>query len=93
MRRETKLIKFFFLASSDGIAKHTQPSQRTYNEIEKSQRPLKKRILFHPSSVVTYDGGISSESVTNSPEKGIIDEKNALAAKLHEGLFLYYFCH
>ncbi|XP_057522802.1 telomere repeat-binding protein 3-like [Amaranthus tricolor] len=77
-------LKDYEESDTDGIAKHTQPSQRTYNEIEKSQRPLKKRILFHPSSVVTYDGGISSESVTNSPEKGIIDEKNALAAKLHE---------
>ncbi|KAK9683320.1 hypothetical protein RND81_10G131800 [Saponaria officinalis] len=55
-------------------------------EIDRSQRdtPFKKRRIFD-SSVVTHDGGISCESVSNSPEKSSGDDKNALAGTMHEG--------
>lgn len=43
--------------------------------------------------MVTYDGGISCESVSNSPEKEIDVEKNLSAGKLHEGLFSLHFLH
>lgn len=78
-----------FLASLDGGAKPNSPSKRLWYDVDRSQRntPFKKRRLFDRSSVVTYDGGISCESVSNSPEKGVDDGKNASAGKLHEGLF------
>ncbi|XP_010690776.2 telomere repeat-binding protein 3 [Beta vulgaris subsp. vulgaris] len=80
-------LKDYELSNSEGGAKHNYPSKRSCYDIDRSQRntPFKKRRLLDRSSVVTYDGGISCESVSNSPEKGIGDEKNASAGKLHEG--------
>jgi len=75
-----------FLGSA---VKHVYHNKRSHYDLDKSQRnaPFKKRKLFDRSSVVTYDGGISCESVSNSPEKSTDGEKNASAGKLTEGLF------
>ncbi|EEF30803.1 DNA binding protein, putative [Ricinus communis] len=43
----------------------------------------KRRKLSDHSLVVTSDGGFSSESVCNSPEKGVHMNKNGLAAMFH----------
>ncbi|XP_065632648.1 telomere repeat-binding protein 3-like isoform X1 [Quercus suber] len=52
---------------------------------QKCQRDIlfKRRKLFDQISVVTSDGGFSSESVSNSPEKGMTEDKNDSAAILH----------
>jgi hypothetical protein len=39
--------------------------------------------MFDQSSVVISDGGFSSESVSNSPEKGMTEGKTASSANLH----------
>ncbi|KNA25070.1 hypothetical protein SOVF_009850 [Spinacia oleracea] len=74
-------------SNTDGGSKQNYPCKRPSYEIDRSQRntPFKKRRLLERSSVVTYDGGISCESVSNSPEKEIDVEKNLSAGKLHEG--------
>jgi len=85
-----RVIEFFFKPSSPGgVAKHNLQNKRSLYELDRSQRntPIKKRKLFDRSSVVTQDGGISSESVSNSPVKSGDDHKNGSAGKLHEGLF------
>lgn len=51
----------------------------------------KRRKLSGHSLVMTSDGGFSSESVCNSPEKGMIGDKNGSAAMLHGGPFLPYY--
>ncbi|XP_062092658.1 telomere repeat-binding protein 4 isoform X2 [Humulus lupulus] len=43
----------------------------------------KRRKLFDRSSVVLSDGGFSSESVSNSPEKGKSGDKNGFNGMLH----------
>lgn len=37
---------------------------------------------------MTSDGGLSSESVSNSPEKGMNSDKNDLVGMSHEGVSL-----
>ncbi|XP_021749541.1 telomere repeat-binding protein 3-like [Chenopodium quinoa] len=80
-------LKDYEPSNTDGGLKNNDTSKRPSYEIDRFQRntPFKKRRLFDRSSVVTYDGGISCESVSNSPEKGLDDEKNASAGKLLEG--------
>lgn len=51
----------------------------------------KKRKFSDHSLVVTSDGGFSSESVCNSPEKGINVDKNVPATMFHGGIFLPYY--
>lgn len=46
--------------------------------------------MFDQSSVVISDGGLSCESVSNSPEKCMTEDKNDAAAMLNGGLFLPY---
>ncbi|KAL9230139.1 hypothetical protein vseg_005527 [Gypsophila vaccaria] len=56
-------------------------NKRPCYEIDRSRcdTPIKKRKLFDRSSVVTNDGGISCESVSNSPEKSRDDSDNTIA--------------
>ncbi|GMH30588.1 hypothetical protein Nepgr_032431 [Nepenthes gracilis] len=60
-------------------------NKKSHDERERSQHntPFKKRKLFDQSSVATFDGGISSETASNSPDKGINTNKNGPATKLH----------
>ena len=49
-----------------------------------------KRKCTDRSVVVTTDGGFSSESVCNSPNKSMTGDKNGAAVMLHGGPFLCY---
>ncbi|KAL9226606.1 hypothetical protein vseg_002398 [Gypsophila vaccaria] len=73
------------VANSGDGTNHVYDNKRSCYEIDRSQRdtPFKKRKFFD-SSVVTYDGGISCESVSNSPEKSSGDDKNAFAGTMHD---------
>lgn len=51
----------------------------------------KRRKFADRSLVVTSDGGFSSESVCNSPEKSIFGDKNGSGLMFHGGLFLPYY--
>ncbi|KAL9231372.1 hypothetical protein vseg_006609 [Gypsophila vaccaria] len=75
------------VTNSGGVSKYDYVSKRPRYEIDMSQRntPFKKRKLLDRSSIVTYNGGISCESVSNSPEKSRDDDMNALTGKLHDG--------
>ncbi|KAH9611413.1 hypothetical protein KSS87_016900 [Heliosperma pusillum] len=80
-------LKDFEQTNTGGAAKHDYHKKRPCYEIDRSQRntPFKKRRLLDRNSIVTYDGGISCESVSNSPEKSRDDDNNRIAEKLDEG--------
>ncbi|XP_065632649.1 telomere repeat-binding protein 3-like isoform X2 [Quercus suber] len=76
------------LPRSDGGLKPLYRKRKTCHDRQsrqKCQRDIlfKRRKLFDQISVVTSDGGFSSESVSNSPEKGMTEDKNDSAAILH----------
>ncbi|GAB4827475.1 hypothetical protein Ancab_034358 [Ancistrocladus abbreviatus] len=75
------------LSNTGSSIKHIYQNRKSNYEHQRSQfnTPFKKRKLFDRSSVVTYDGGISSESASNSPEKGVDDNKSGWSAKMHAG--------
>lgn len=50
--------------------------------------PFKKRKLFGQTSVVTHDGGISSESVSNLTVKGVHNWSGSVT-KHHEGFSIF----
>ena len=57
---------------------------------ERSQRvPLKKRKLSDHSFAVSYDQDVSSDSISNLPEKGVMGDKGNLAMVLHRGRLSY----
>lgn len=56
-----------------------------HNERYQGDSLYKRRRFFDRSSMVNSDGGMSSESVTNSPEKSAHDNTSGLAAALHGG--------
>lgn len=80
-------LKDYEVSNSGGVAENNYQNKRSLYELDRSQRntPFKKRKLLDRSSVVTQDGGISCESVSNSPVKSGDDQKNGSAGKLHEG--------
>lgn len=69
----------------DGGIKPLYHKRKTCYNRESSQHDVfyKKRKLSDRNSVVTSDGGFSSESVTNSPEKNV--DKSGSDAMLHGG--------
>lgn len=73
------------LSRSDGGSKLLNRKRKTFGKRERCQRDIlyKRRKLFDQSSVVISDGGFSSESVSNSPEKGMAQDKTDSAAMLH----------
>jgi len=90
---EVFFFSFPFPASPGSAVKDVNHNKRSHYDLDRSQRntPFKKRKLFDRSSVVTYDGGVSCESVSNSPEKSTDDEKNATGGKLNQGFFSSFF--
>lgn len=60
---------------SDGGLKPLYRKRKTFCNRERYQRDVlfKRRKMFDQSSVVISDGGFSSESVSNSPEKGMTE--------------------
>lgn len=73
------------LSRSDGGSKPLYRKRKTCYDRQRYKRDIlfKRRKLFDQSSIATSDGGFSSESVSNSPEKGISEDKNGSAAIVH----------
>ncbi|XP_038891263.1 telomere repeat-binding protein 4-like isoform X2 [Benincasa hispida] len=73
--------------SIDEEARNPFRKRKLYFNSERYQGDslYKRRRFSDRSSMVNSDGGMSSESVTNSPEKSIHNDKSGLAAILHEG--------
>ncbi|KAK7321520.1 hypothetical protein VNO77_32253 [Canavalia gladiata] len=69
---------------SDEVVKTLNRKRKTCYSFERSQHYtlLKRRKFFNRGSVVTSDGGFSSESVSDSPEKGIGGNKPSSSGKL-----------
>ncbi|XP_022765135.1 telomere repeat-binding protein 3 isoform X2 [Durio zibethinus] len=68
----------------DGGIKPLYRKRKTYYNYDRCQYDTyKRRKFFDRSSIVTYDGGISSESVSNSPEKVMNGDKSSSAAMLN----------
>ncbi|XP_022139293.1 telomere repeat-binding protein 3 isoform X3 [Momordica charantia] len=68
---------------SESIDEETRNPFRKRKLYFQGDRLCKRRRFFDRSSMVNSDGGMSSESVTNSPEKIIHVDKTGLAAVLH----------
>ncbi|XP_048326247.2 telomere repeat-binding protein 4 [Ziziphus jujuba] len=73
------------VSRNDGGAKHLRYKRKTcYNHDRCHHDTLyKRRKLFDQRSVVTSDGGFSSESVSNSPEKAMNGDKSDSTGILH----------
>ncbi|XP_011654955.1 telomere repeat-binding protein 3 isoform X2 [Cucumis sativus] len=75
------------VARSESIGEETRNpfrKRKLYFNSERYQDSLyKRKRFFDRSSMVNSDGGMSSESVTNSPEKSVHIDKSSLAAILH----------
>ncbi|KAJ9684280.1 hypothetical protein PVL29_016659 [Vitis rotundifolia] len=73
------------LSNTDGGKKPVFRKRKTCGTRKRYQRgtTFKRRKLFERHMVVASDGGISSESVTNSPEKNMNTEMGGSAAMLH----------
>ncbi|KAG5557634.1 hypothetical protein RHGRI_007778 [Rhododendron griersonianum] len=65
-------------SNTNGCIKRVSRNWKILHTCERSQRegPFKKRRIFNPSSALAYDGEGSSESISNSPEKGMKGEKS-----------------
>lgn len=85
-------MKLVISAFVDGGLKPLYRKRKTFCNRERYQRDVlfKRRKMFDQSSVVISDGGFSSESVSNSPEKGMTEGKTISAAMLHGGPFPLY---
>ncbi|GAB2288708.1 hypothetical protein Dimus_023023 [Dionaea muscipula] len=83
----TPKIKDSEVVDTGSKMKQVHRTRKSCYEHERSQHdtPFKKRKSFDQSSVVTYEGGRSSESVFNRPEKDVGITKSGWAAKLHTG--------
>lgn len=73
------------LSNTDGGIKPVFRKRKFCGTRKRYQREttFKRRKLFERHMVVASDGGISSESVTNSPEKNMNTEMGGSAAMLH----------
>ncbi|XVE52651.1 hypothetical protein DITRI_Ditri02bG0139900 [Diplodiscus trichospermus] len=79
-----KLKDFEHSIADEGI-KPLHHKRKTYYNYERCQYDTlcKRRKFFDHSSIVTSDGGISSESVSNSPEKVMNGDKSSSMAVSH----------
>ncbi|XP_020548885.1 telomere repeat-binding protein 3 isoform X2 [Sesamum indicum] len=69
--------------TSEGMKSFYRYRKNVYAR-ERSQRvPLKKRKLSDHSFAVSYDQDVSSDSISNLPEKGVMGDKGNLAMVLH----------
>ncbi|XP_031251219.1 telomere repeat-binding protein 4-like [Pistacia vera] len=77
-------LKDFELSRADGGVKPLHRKRKPYNS-ERCQRDAlhKRRKFYGHNSLDTFDGGFSSESVTNSPEKGRNGDKRRLPPMSH----------
>ncbi|XP_077238992.1 telomere repeat-binding protein 5-like [Tasmannia lanceolata] len=79
------LLKDGELSNKDLGTKPVFRSSKMCYRRQRTQRcsPFKRRNLFERRSLSTSDGGISSEAISNSPEKGINGEATGLCATMH----------
>lgn len=63
---------------------------RNRKAIYTPEAPCKRRKLVDHSSAVVYDQEASSESISNSPEKGAKEDKGHSAAILHRGSYFSF---
>ena len=84
------LADFVFHIFLDGGIKPLYRKRKTYYNYNRCQYDslYKRRKFFDRSSIVTFDRGISSASVSNSPEKVMNGDKSSSAAKSHGGASL-----
>ncbi|KAH6787153.1 hypothetical protein C2S52_006705 [Perilla frutescens var. hirtella] len=68
--------------SSDGMKPFCQYRKRIYTQERCLEAPIKKRKLFSHRSTAAYDQDTSSNSISNSPEKGMRMDKNNSAIML-----------
>ncbi|XWS65977.1 hypothetical protein CRYUN_Cryun05aG0160400 [Craigia yunnanensis] len=75
-------LKDFEHSRADGGIKPLHRKRKTYYNYDRCQYDTlyKRRKFFDRSSIVTSDGGISSESVSNSPEKVMNGDKSSSVA-------------
>lgn len=72
-----------YFADNKGIRPLSRKRKTCYN-FERSQcYTLKRKKFFYRGSVVSPDEGFSSESVSDSPDKGISRNNCNSSAKLH----------
>ncbi|XWS74960.1 hypothetical protein CRYUN_Cryun01aG0043400 [Craigia yunnanensis] len=78
-------LKGFEHSRADGGIKHLYRKRKTYYNYDRCQYDSlnKRRKFFDRSSIITSDGGISCESVSNSPEKVMNGDKSSSAATAH----------
>ncbi|KAK8976644.1 hypothetical protein V6N11_057244 [Hibiscus sabdariffa] len=78
-------LKDFEHSKADGGMKPLYRKRKAYYNYDRHQYDTlcKRRKFFDRSSIVTSDGGISSESVCNSPEKVVDGDKGSSASMLH----------
>ena len=82
------LLFHFASGSIDDETRNSFRKRKLYSNSERrfhGDGLYKRRRFFDRSSVVNSDEGMSSESVSNSPEKSIHIDKSGLAAVLHGG--------
>ncbi|GMJ11918.1 TELOMERIC DNA-BINDING PROTEIN 2, TRF-like 9 [Hibiscus trionum] len=79
-------LKDFEHFRADGGIKPLLRKRKAYYNYDKCQHDTlyKRRKLFDHSSIVTYDGGIGSGSVSNSPEKVKNENKSSSVTMSHE---------
>ncbi|XP_039067412.1 telomere repeat-binding protein 4-like [Hibiscus syriacus] len=78
-------LKDFEHSKSDGGMRPLYRKRKTYYNYDRyhNDTHYKRRKFFDRSSIVTSDGGISSESVCNSPEKVVDGNKGSAASMSH----------
>lgn len=78
------------MVNVDSGTKRVCHNRKAYYNCETFQhdRPFKKRRLFDQSSVVTSDGGVSSDTYSNLPGKSMKVNKSDSDDLLCEGIFL-----
>jgi hypothetical protein len=73
-----------------GMKPHYRKRKLCYSRERYQHDTFYKRKCTDRSVVLTSDGGFSSESVCNSPDKSLTGDKNGTAVMLHGGPFLCY---
>lgn len=74
-----------FGLSVDGMKSFHQYRKRVYTQDRCPQAPIKKRKLFDYRSSVVHDKDASSDSFSNSPEKGMCMDKSDSDILLEKG--------
>ncbi|CAL0307635.1 unnamed protein product [Lupinus luteus] len=84
-RKVTPNLKYYGHSRTDEGVKPLYRKRKTCYSFERSRHStlFKRRKFFRRSIVITSDGGLSSDSVSNSPIKGMDVDNSNSSAKLH----------